>query len=503
MALHLLSLVATASAAALAKNSLPCDIYEFGETPCVAAHSTTRALYANYGGPLYQVVRDSDGSTTNINTKSRGGIADSGWQDTWCAGTTCGISMIYDQSPRGNHLSRAPPGGFKGPELNGTDNIASAVGAPVLLNGNRVYGVFVSPGTGYRREEVNGTAVGDEPQGIYAVFDGTHTNNQCCFDYGNAETNALDTGNGHMETIYFGDINGMGNGKGNGPWIMADLENGLWAGSKEGNDPGVPSVPFRFVTAVVKGEPNHWSIRGANAASDRAMSTYFEGERPKNGYNPMKREGAIILGIGGDNSDWSQGTFYEGCMTEGYPDDSIEDAVQANIASAGYDIAPLMDGPKVSVGSTISFRAGTSGNNYLAHDPHAGNISIHTVTNGNSADEKKAASWRVRTGLGNAGCLSFESVDRAGTFIRHSGFKLQADKNDGTKLFREDATYCAMQGFSGEGTNSFRNWGYAARYFRVYNGFVYTASNGGPREFDTKVNWNNDASWTVVDGFAS
>ncbi|MFE9672485.1 cellulose binding domain-containing protein, partial [Microbispora bryophytorum] len=30
--------------------SQPCDIYAAGGTPCVAAHSTTRALYGNYNG---------------------------------------------------------------------------------------------------------------------------------------------------------------------------------------------------------------------------------------------------------------------------------------------------------------------------------------------------------------------------------------------------------------------------------------------------------------------
>jgi hypothetical protein len=46
----------------------PCDIYAAAGTPCVAAHSTTRALYAAYNGPLYQVKRASDGATTNIGT---------------------------------------------------------------------------------------------------------------------------------------------------------------------------------------------------------------------------------------------------------------------------------------------------------------------------------------------------------------------------------------------------------------------------------------------------
>ena len=39
----------------------PCDITGKAGNPCVAAHSTTRALYAAYDGPLYQVTRSSDG----------------------------------------------------------------------------------------------------------------------------------------------------------------------------------------------------------------------------------------------------------------------------------------------------------------------------------------------------------------------------------------------------------------------------------------------------------
>ncbi len=51
---------------AAAATQEPCDIYAAAGTPCVAAHSTTRALYAAYDGPLYQVSRASDNTTTNI-----------------------------------------------------------------------------------------------------------------------------------------------------------------------------------------------------------------------------------------------------------------------------------------------------------------------------------------------------------------------------------------------------------------------------------------------------
>ena len=44
----------------------PCDLYAAAGDACVAAHSTTRALYASYNGPLYQVLRQSDGKTLDI-----------------------------------------------------------------------------------------------------------------------------------------------------------------------------------------------------------------------------------------------------------------------------------------------------------------------------------------------------------------------------------------------------------------------------------------------------
>src|SRR3954468_1771138 len=171
---------------------------------------------------------------------------------------------------------------------------------------------------------------------MYAVFDGTHFNGGCCFDYGNAETNSRDNGNGTVEAIYFGNIKVWGYGTGNGPWVMADLENGLFSGANAGYNANDPTVNNRFLTAIVKGEPNHWSIRAGNAQSGN-LSTYYNGARPNvAGYNPMKKEGAIILGIGGDNSIGAAGTFYEGVMTSGYPTDATEDAVQANIIAAGY-----------------------------------------------------------------------------------------------------------------------------------------------------------------------
>jgi len=318
----------------------PCDIYATGGTPCVAAHSTTRALYGAYSGRLYQVRRSSDNSTRDIGTLTAGGVADASSQDSFCANTTCLITIIYDQTGRNNHLTQAPPGGFAGPAAGGYDNLANATQAPTVLNGQKAYGVYVAAGTGYRNNATNGIAKGDAAEGMYAIFDGTHYNGGCCFDYGNAETNSRDNGNGTMEAIYFGNIKVWGYGTGNGPWVMADLENGLFSGVNAGYNANDPSVNYRYLTAIIKGEPNHWAIRAGNSQSG-GLSTFYDGKRPNPaGYNPMRKEGAIILGIGGDNSHGSAGTFYEGVMTSGYPSNATEEAVQANIVAAGYGKGP-------------------------------------------------------------------------------------------------------------------------------------------------------------------
>src|ERR1041384_5898531 len=325
-AVALIGISLTASSPAAAATQGPCDIYANGGTPCVAAHSTTRALYGAYTGSLYQVRRTSDNATANIGVLSAGGFANAAAQDSFCANTTCVITVIYDQSGRGNSLTQAPAGGA----ASGPDNLANAFAAPTFLNGHKAYGVFVAPGTGYRNDNTNGIATGDQAEGEYAIFDGTHVGGPCCFDYGNAETNNNDTGNGHMEAIYFGNSKVWGSGTGNGPWIMADLENGLFSGVNTGFNANDPTINYRYTTAMIKGTANLWAIRGGNAQSG-TMSTFYSGARPNaSGYNPMHKEGAIILGIGGDNSKSSQGTFYEGVMTSGSPSDATEDAAQDN-----------------------------------------------------------------------------------------------------------------------------------------------------------------------------
>ena len=329
----------------------PCDIYAKAGYPCVAAHSTTRSLTASYNGPLYQVKRESDGRTLDIpvvkpSASDAGGYADAPMQEAFCAKTICVIQRIYDQSGSGNDLLQAGPGTFKGPAKGGFDTQPIAGMAPVTIGGHKVYGVYMMPGMGFRNNNASGLPIDDEPEGIYSVVDGTHYDSGCCFDYGNASTNGRAVGAGTMETTYFGDSTVWGRGSGPGPWIMADMEAGLFSGQGAHQNPGDPTVDsWRFVTAVVAGGGgNRWNLRGGNAQNG-PLTTLYSGQRPATtrygAYWPMHKKGGILLGTGGDNGNGSAGTFYEGVMTRGFPTEAATDAVQANIVAARYDVERL------------------------------------------------------------------------------------------------------------------------------------------------------------------
>ncbi len=215
LALGCVSLLA-GPAISQAAGSLPCDIYGAAGTSCVAAYSTVRALYSGYEGPLYQVRRVSDGATTDVGLLATGGYANATEQDGFCAHTTCVITKLYDQSPEHNDLTIEGPGGAAGQDAG-----ANAAALPIVAGGHRVFGLYIAGQTGYRDNSTHGVAVNGEPEGMYMVASGTHVNSGCCFDFGNAETNTDDNGNGHMEAVNLGTKCYFGPCTGSGPWVEA------------------------------------------------------------------------------------------------------------------------------------------------------------------------------------------------------------------------------------------------------------------------------------------
>jgi hypothetical protein len=286
-----------------------------------------RALFEGYKGNLYQVQRVSDKATKDIGLLSPGGIANATEQDAFCQRASCVITIIYDQVGMNNHLTVGTPGGAN-PRGN---TAANATAESITIHNRKVYSVFMKVGQGYFHDgSRQGIPTGAQPGGIYMVTSGTHVNAGCCFDYGNGEANHNDNGNTHMNAIYFGTAEHAG-----GPWVMADLENGLFSGGSRNWNPNQKAFPERFVTAMEKNDgTTRFALKGGNAQSG-PLTTLYEGALPA-GYSPMKVEGGIILGTGGDDSSSSEGTFYEGAMTKGYPSDNTENEVHNDIVAAGY-----------------------------------------------------------------------------------------------------------------------------------------------------------------------
>jgi hypothetical protein len=290
-----------------------------------------RALYGAYDGNLYQVTRASDQTTKDVGVLSAGGFADSATQDAFCTGTTCTISIIYDQTGKNNNLSQ-PPIGHRNTTA---PKLANATALPFTISGHAVYGVHLPVGSGYRIDKTTGVATGDEAETEYMVTSGTFFNASCCFDYGNAETDNHDDGAGTMEAVYFGNWTAQGKGAGAGPWVMADMENGVYAQASFAANPNDTSQTSPYVTAMVIGRTGGtFALMGGNAAMG-TLTSFYDGARP-NGYSPMKKQGAIILGTGGDGTDTAQGDFYEGVVTTGAASAATAQAVQANIVAAGY-----------------------------------------------------------------------------------------------------------------------------------------------------------------------
>ena len=159
----------------------PCDIFAAGGTPCVAAHSTTRALFDAFAGPLYQIARARDGARLDVSTLRAGGFANASAQDAFCAADSCSITMLYDQTAFGNSLNVSRICCPTCCDGHGHWMKASnATRFDTTAGGQKVYGLWIDVGEGYRLDNTTGVPTGNASQTIYMVADGTHVNGACC-----------------------------------------------------------------------------------------------------------------------------------------------------------------------------------------------------------------------------------------------------------------------------------------------------------------------------------
>jgi len=165
--------------------------------------------------------------------------------------------------------------------------------------------------------------------------------------------------------------------------------------------------------------------------------------------------------------------------------------------------SPTPTTPGLTPGSRISIQATTAccTSFYIEHTADE-RVVITQITQDDSATVKADATWIVQAGLARSSCVSFESADDPGEYLRHSDFELYLNRDDGTAQFAEDATFCPQPGNSGK-DYSFQSVNYPYMYIRHYDYVVYIASNGGSDPWDNSWLWPDDTTWRVSQPWGS
>jgi hypothetical protein len=340
----------------LPQGSLPGDVAKAAGTAFVAAHAMTRTLFASYTGPLFKALRDSDKQEKDIGIVAATGIVDLAALNTFCSGTTCKVTTLYDQSGNGNDMWRgdtaanAPMDNGEAPKL--CDLMA--IDYWQLADGTKMP-IAVETGAMWKdksqclrnRDKTKNMPTGSKPQTTYAIFHAKYLNNNCCFNYGNTGKLIHYTGPGTLSALNFSQITFWSKGTGNGPWVMVDWEQGVYAGNTAkcgsgaaptadctttGENPN-PSVTFDVVTTLFKHDGvNHWAMKNGNAKSGALAVSIDLPTLPK-GYSPLKVEGGLGLGEGGAGDTNGTGAFSEGAVMAGETTDATDAAIQKSIVS--------------------------------------------------------------------------------------------------------------------------------------------------------------------------
>ena len=101
----------------------------------------------------------------------------------------------------------------------------------------------------------------------------------------------------------------------------------------------------------------------------------------------------------------------------------------------------------------------------------------------------------ARPGLANTSCLSFESRNFPGRYLRNANWLLRSDPSDGTTGFAADATFCAK---AGQGATALESYNNPGAFIRHYNESVYLARQGGPNPWDTATSFTQDTTWAAT-----
>lgn len=124
------------------------------------------------------------------------------------------------------------------------------------------------------------------------------------------------------------------------------------------------------------------------------------------------------------------------------------------------------------------------------------------ITPGNTGTDGTAvldaANWKVVAGLADQNCFSLESSQFPGSYLRQNNFRVQLAANDGSTVFKNDATWCPRPGLNGSDV-SLESKALPGRFMRHARQELRAADNSGQNWFDTDLAFEEDSTWRIVD----
>ncbi|MGP3982397.1 family 43 glycosylhydrolase [Streptomyces sp. KR80] len=117
---------------------------------------------------------------------------------------------------------------------------------------------------------------------------------------------------------------------------------------------------------------------------------------------------------------------------------------------------------------------------------------VDPVTSGSSAQTKRDATVTVVSGLASPSCYSFQVA--GATYLRHRDWRLRAETNDGSATFRQDATFCAVDG-SVTGSVSLTSYNNPSRRIRHRNSELWVDPFQDTAAFRADSSFRITAPW--------
>ncbi|WP_377476119.1 MAG: AbfB domain-containing protein [Microcoleus anatoxicus] len=111
---------------------------------------------------------------------------------------------------------------------------------------------------------------------------------------------------------------------------------------------------------------------------------------------------------------------------------------------------------------------------YIRHRNLLGEIS--TIS---SSLDKQDATFKIVTGLADSNCISFQSQNNPGAYLRHQEFRIKLATVENSQLFKADATFCQRSGLADSTLASFESYNFPGHYLRHSSSNLYIQKDEG------------------------